>query len=238
MGPPPMASLATAADAPWLGVLTAATPAQAPPHNAVEDKNMKAIMSMLKKHNESLPAELQAMVNDVAMKDGQTETKQMHSAVTAHGRAKKELQQAQLARFNLHAAWRGFLSQAVAQWQTYSDQFVAQEKQMTERVSAALEALEQAKLNLATLKTAAGMDIKEDQMVVSDDDNVKQDKDTTNNTADRIKEGISNLHTSLDALRTSAEQMVEEEHKALKRPTLDPNTVDALPSASGEASVF
>ena len=125
MGPPPMASLATAADAPWLGVLTAATPAQAPPHNAVEDKNMKAIMSMLKKHNESLPAELQAMVNDVAMKDGQTETKQMHSAVTAHGRAKKELQQAQLARFNLHAAWRGFLSQAVAQWQTYSDQFVA-----------------------------------------------------------------------------------------------------------------
>ena len=199
---------------------------------------MKAIMSMLKKHNESLPAELQAMVNDVAMKDGQTETKQMHSAVTAHGRAKKELQQAQLARFNLHAAWRGFLSQAVAQWQTYSDQFVAQEKQMTERVSAALEALEQAKLNLATLKTAAGMDIKEDQMVVSDDDNVKQDKDTTNNTADRIKEGISNLHTSLDALRTSAEQMVEEEHKALKRPTLDPNTVGALPSASGEASVF
>ena len=109
---------------------------------------------------------------------------------------------------------------------------------MTERVSAALEALEQAKLNLATLKTAAGMDIKEDQMVVSDDDNVKQDKDTTNNTADRIKEGISNLHTSLDALRTSAEQMVEEEHKALKRPTLDPNTVGALPSASGEASVF
>lgn len=239
MGPPPMASLTTAAaDAPWLGVLTASTPVQASPHNAMEDKNMKAIMSMLKKHNESLPAELQAMVNDVAMKDGQSETKQMHSAVAAHGRAKKEFQQAQLARFNLHAAWRGFLSQAVAQWQTYSDQFVAQEKQMTERVSAALEALEQAKLNLATMKTAAGMDIKEDHMVVSDDDTVKQDKDTTNNTADRIKEGISNLHTSLDALRTSAEQMVEEEHKALKRPRLDPNTVDALPSASGEASGF
>ena len=181
---------------------------------------MKAIMSMLRKHNESLPPELQAMVKDVAIKDGQTETKQMHSAVTAHGRAKKELQQAQLARFNLHAAWRGFLSQAVAQWQTYSDQFVAQEKQMTERVSTALEALEQAKLNLATMKTAAGMDVQEDHMVVSDDDTVKQDKDATNSTADRIKEGISNLHTSLDALRTSAEQMVEEEHQALKRPRL------------------
>jgi len=221
MGPPPMTSLSTAAaDAPWLGVLTASTTAQSSSPNMQEDKNMKAIMSMLRKHNESLPPELQAMVKDVAIKDGQTETKQMHSAVTAYGRAKKELQQAQLARFNLHAAWRGFLSQAVAQWQTYSDQFVAQEKQMTERVSTALEALEQAKLNLATMKTAAGMDVQEDHMVVSDDDTVKQDKDATNSTADRIKEGISNLHTSLDALRTSAEQMVEEEHQALKRPRL------------------
>ena len=75
-------------------------------------------------------------------------------------------------------------------------------------------------------------------MVVSDDDTVKQDKDATNSTADRIKEGISNLHTSLDALRTSAEQMVEEEHQALKRPRLEPGPTDAVPPASGEASGF
>ena len=239
LGPPTAATLATSsADAPWLSVLNAGASAVPMSHPTHEDKSMKAIMNLLRKHTESLPAELQAMVNDVSIKDGQTETKQMHSAVAAHGRAKKELQQAQLARFHLHAAWRGFLSQAVAQWQTYSDQFVAQEKQMTERVTAAFEALEQAKLNLATTKTAAGLDLKEDQMVISDDDNVKQDKATSNSTADRIKEGIDNLHTSLDALRTSAEQMVEEEHKALKRPRLDPGTTEAMPSGNGDNSGF
>ena len=239
MGPPSPATLAAAsADANWLSVLNAGATAMPSSHQQQDDKNMKAIMSLLRKHNESLPPELQAMVNDVCIKDGQTETKQMHSAVAAHGRAKKELQQAQLARFHLHAAWRGFLSQAVAQWKTYSDQFVAQEKQMTDRVSAAFEALEQAKLNLATTKTAAGLDLKEDNMAISDDETVKQDKDTSNSTADRIKEGIDNLHTSLDALRSSAEQMVEEEHKALKRPRLDPGATETAPPGHGESSGF
>ena len=59
----------------------------------------------------SLPPEIQAMLNDAAIKDGEAETKQFHSAVAAHGRAKKELQQAQLVRFNLYSAWWVFLNQ-------------------------------------------------------------------------------------------------------------------------------
>ena len=55
------------------------------------------------------------MVNEAAIKEGQQQTKQLHAVVAAHGRARKELQQAQLARFHLHNAWRGFLSQAVTQ---------------------------------------------------------------------------------------------------------------------------
>ena len=176
-------------------------------------------MAMLKKHNETLPPELQAMVNDAAMKDGQNETKQLHSAVAAHGRAKRDLQQAQLAHFHLHAAWRGFLTQAVTQWKGYSDQFVEQERQLTERVHKATEALEQAKEVLASTKSAAGVESKEDAM--SEDETDKATKEANSNAADKIKEGISNLHTSLEALKSSADQMVEDEQKALKRPRIE-----------------
>ena len=193
------------------------------PAQNTDDKQLKTIMAALKKHSEALPPELQSMVNEAAIKEGQQQTKQLHAVVAAHGRARKELQQAQLARFNLHNAWRGFLNQAVKQWQGYSAQFLDQEKQMSERVSSAMETLEQAKEALAKAKSTAGIEAKEDAMAVSDED---PEKDLTGPAADRIKDGLTSLQTNLEALRNSAEQMVEDEQKALKRPRLDENAPD------------
>lgn len=236
MGPPTLPAM-TSKESPWLTTLSSQqshVPTAVPP--PTEDKQMKAIMALLKKHNETLPPDLQALVSDAAMKEGQEETKQLHSAVAAHGRAKRELQQAQLAHFHLHAAWRGFLTQAVTQWKGYSDQFVEQERQMTERVHKALEQLEQAKDTLAKTQSLAGVEHKEDGM--SEDEADKDAKAVNTNAADKIKEGISNLHSSLEALRSSADQMVEDEQKALKRPRLEPKTNDAGPAAPGTAPGF
>ena len=219
IGPPPLPSMSPG-DTPWLTPLAQA-PQQVTNHPVPnpEEKQLKTLMAMLKKHNETLPPEVQAMLNDAEMKDGHAETKQLHSAVAAHGRAKRDLQQARLAHFHLHAAWRGFLTQAVAQWKGYSDQFVEQEKQLTDRVQKAMEALEQARETLATTKSAAGVESREDAM--SDEETDKTTKEVNSNAADKIKEGITNLHTSLGALRSSADQRVEDEQKALKRPRLD-----------------
>ena len=196
-----------------------------------EDKQLKAIMTALKKHSDALPPELQTMVNEAAIKEGQMQTKHLHALVAAHGRARKELQQAQLARFNLHTAWKGFLSQAVTLWEGYSRQFSEQEQQLNERVDAAQLALEQAKESLATTKSQAGMDAKDETMQVSEDEN---DKDVAGRTSARIKEGLSNLHTSLAALKTSADQLVEEEQKAIKRPRIEPQQADSTDSALGK----
>ena len=81
---------------------------------------------------------------------------------------------------------------------------------MNERVSSAMEALDQAKECLAKAKSTAGIEAKEDAMTVSDEE---PDKDLAGSTADRIKEGLTNLQTSLEALQTSAEQMVEDEQR-------------------------
>jgi len=229
-GPPSLP--AAAAEPPWLSSMNTIAAAMPPPAQATtEDKQLKTIMAALKKHSEALPPELQSMVNEAAIKEGQQQTKQLHAVVAAHGRARKELQQAQLARFHLHNAWRGFLSQAVTQWQGYSAQFLDQEKQMNERVTTAMEALDQARESLAKAKSTAGIETKEDAMTVSDEE---PEKDLAGPTADRIKEGLTNLQTSLEALQTSAEQMVEDEQKALKRPRLEENNQDttAKPSDS------
>lgn len=171
------------------------------------------------------------MVNEAAIKEGQQQTKQLHALVAAHGRARKELQQAQLARFNLHTAWRSFLSQAVSLWEGYSKQFSEQEQQLNERVETAQAALDQAKENLATTKSQAGVEGKDAAMQISDDEN---DKDIAGATSARIKEGLSNLHTSLEALKTSAEQLVEEEQKSIKRPRLEPQVPETVPASPGK----
>ena len=80
LGPPSMASLA-AADPPWLTSLmqqppVAPTPSSTPP----EDKQIKTIMAALRKHNDTLPPELQAFVSEAAQKESQQETKQMPHA--------------------------------------------------------------------------------------------------------------------------------------------------------------
>ena len=66
-----------------------------------------------------------------------------------------------------------------------------------------------------------GIDAKDDAMAISDEEGDKTDKDLPHKTADKIKEGLASLHTSLDALRQSADQAVEDEQKALKRPRLE-----------------
>lgn len=237
LGPPSLPT--NAAEPPWLTSMNTIAAAMPPPvQPASDDRQLKTIMAALKKHSESLPPEIQSMVNEAAIKEGQQQTKQLHAVVAAHGRARKELQQAQLARFNLHNAWRGFLSQAVAQWQGYSAQFLEQEKQMNERVNSAMEALEHAKESLATAKSTAGIEVKEDTMAISDEE---PDKDLAGCTADRIKEGLTNLQTSLAALQSSAEQMVEDEQKALKRPRIEespPNVAEKPSMPSGAVSGF
>eukprot|EP00435_Cladocopium_sp_Y103_P050690 s495_g15.t1 len=221
LGPPSLASIA-ALDPPWnpTASMGSAVPPTAPP-SGQEDKQFKTILAALQKHTEVLPPEVQAIINDAAMKDSQQETKKMHSAVAAHGRARKELQQAQLARHNLHSAWKSFLGQAVTQWQTYGNQFIEQERQLTERVNAAVQSLEMAKETLAKSKSSAGVETKEDSMNISDDDQDLAKKDVSNATAEHIKESLTGLHSSLEQMKNSADKMVEQEQQALKRPRLE-----------------
>ena len=98
-----------------------------------------------------------------------------------------------------------------------------------------MEALDQAKVNLAKSKQTAGVEVKDDAMTISEDDT---EKDVSGPAAEKIKQGISNLHSSLEALKSSAEQMVEEEQQALKRPRTNAFAPESHAPKTGEMPDF
>ena len=107
--------------------------------------------------------------------------------------------------------------------------------ELVERVTAASQALENAKNNLATTKSAAGVEHKDDAMANSEDD---MDKDIAGQTSQRIQEGISNLHHSLKQLQSQADQMVEDEQKALKRPRIATPTEAGTEPGTNDGKIF
>eukprot|EP00435_Cladocopium_sp_Y103_P075511 s29_g59.t1 len=245
-GPPSIASLASP-NPPWI----ASTPPSIPPQPANasialidpkpennQDKQLRLLVAALKKHNDELPEDIQAMVQDVNIRAGQQETKQLHSAVTAHGKAKKELQEAQHARINLHSAWRTFLTQSAAQWQTYTDMFLQQEKQLSERLTHAKEALMQARDSLNSSKAAAGVpvDSKDDSANMSDIDELDA-KDLHTGTSAKIAEGFGNLAKNLQTLQKDAEALELDEQQALKRPRVTPPDQSEGDNADGGSKV-
>ena len=207
-----------AADPPWLNLgatnATTAIAGLAPsiPAELKEDptdKQMKTLLSALKKHNEDLPPDVQVLLQEAAIPSGQQETKQLHSAVAAHGKAKRELQEAQAARMNLHASLRQFLSQFAVQWQRYTEMFLQQEKQLGEKITTAKDALIVARETLSTTKISAGVETKDDASVMSDTEDLE--KEVADGSASKIAQGFDQLATSLKTLHAQAQQAEQEE---------------------------
>lgn len=203
-----------------------------PPESKEEkekDRQMRSLVAALKRHKDDLPTDVQALVKEVTVRSGQEETKQLHSAVSQHGRAKKEVQDAQAARLHMHSAWKNFLAQSVKQWTSYTNQFMDQEKQLMDRLKNAQEALIAAKQNLGACKGAAGLSDKDDAAMLSEDESVPRDAEEI--AGKKIAASFQDLATSLETLHSQAEQAVQQEveqDQMRKRPrTTEPGSADA-----------
>ena len=196
----------------------AAPPPPPPPVGSEVEERLKEAYSLMKKHQECLPPELQTLVKKEAIKEGEAATTLMHKQVTTLGRARKELEEAHAARLNLHASWRAFLAQQVQMWQTYTENFQKQESTLADRVNAAHKSLEEAKTALVSSKKTLGENTSEEAMTISDEET--ETKQVSSSSAQGITDGMQNLTNTLESLRAQAAQVVEEEQKSVKRPRL------------------
>jgi hypothetical protein len=175
-----------------------------------KDRQMRSLVAALRKHQDNLPDDVQALMKDVSIRTGQEETKQMHAAVSQHGRAKREVADAQSARLHMHQAWKNFLAQSVQQWTAYTNQFMTQEKELMDRLKLAQENLIIAKDNLGSCKSAAGLAAKDDASMTSDTEDVIA-KEAESAAGQQIAASFKDLATSLQALHTQAAQAVQQE---------------------------
>ena len=100
------------------------------------------------KRNQSkgtLPDDVQQEMKSLKVKVEKDQAKGLHQAVKSLSKARRELREAFDARAQLHAQWRSFLSLSVTQWQTFTDQFQAQEAAAMRQIGETQAALEEAK---------------------------------------------------------------------------------------------
>ena len=220
-------------DTPWLVHQPPLAPPPPPPLVLSEaEEKLKEYQALCRKHQQSLPPEMQQLLKAEAIKQGEVATTLMHKQVNNLGKARKELEEAHAARLNLHTSWRTFLVDQVQRWQTYSANFQQQEAQLAERVNLAIQALEAAKTELTASKKSLGDAAPEDDSMqtAEEDQQAEQVNESTSSSARRITEGLQHLSTSLQGLKEQADQAVELEKQSLKRPRI--SEVAAVPPSA------
>ena len=194
-----------------LEVQRGGTVANATASSSHAEQKLKEVTSLLKKANpESLTPDLQSFVAEETKAATKKDAKSLYTAVNELTKARESLDTALLARSNLMAQWRAFLTMSLERFRQYSDHFQKQEAAHQENISNAKEMLQKAKTDFNTKE--------EEATVISDEENEMKDT-ATKESAVKIMEGLNHMTASLQKLSEQAEMEhnAEEERKA-KRP--------------------
>ena len=178
----------------------------------------KGLIESLKRNQSkgTLPEDVQQEMKSLKVKVEKDQAKGLHQAVKSLSKARRELREAFDARAQLHAQWRSFLSLSVTQWQTFTDQFQAQEAAAMRQIGETQAALEEAKAQFEAGKSEIGKEETiADVDLVSEEENGKAES-----SAVKILDGLKHLTTSLSELSTAAES-IHIEQQAHKKARLD-----------------
>jgi len=188
------------------------TPAAAASSSAEEQ--LRTLTGMLRKSPDQLTPETQAYLTSLTVKATHSTAKSLHSSVTKLEKAQNALTEAQGARLQLHSKWRNFVTEAVDRWTQSTEDFKKDDQILEAQIQAAKEALAAIKDQYAQTQTQLGM-TGAISIEISDEEETKMDAASM-----KISDGLQQMMGSLNNLKQTADQMVEEQQKATKRPRL------------------
>lgn len=226
-------------EAPWHhkgGKGYAAGPSSSAMSSAQEtksDQKLKQIIAALKKSEANLTPDLQLLVQETTMVQSQDNTRQLHSAVSKLGQAKKALQKLRASRQNLHVVWKNYIAESVTKWKGFCEQFEKQDSDLAKQLHEAIQSVKIAEAGLESTKKDAKETKDDDDMSdqgpqeISDEENPEQ----LDVNGASLMGGMNDMLKNLEALQQCAEAAIEA--KAPKRPRLeDPGEEDGGPSAA------
>eukprot|EP00435_Cladocopium_sp_Y103_P063660 s676_g25.t1 len=199
------------------------------------DQKYRQLMSVLKKNEANLTPDLQQLVQENSIAQSQDLTKQLHSAVSKLGQAKKTVQRLRASRQNLHHVWRTYIAESVNKWKTFCDQFNTQDNDLAKQLQEALQAVSAAQERLELTKTEtkegkSGDQVEPDETMVevSDEDS----PEVLDSNGAILREGMQDMLKNLEALKHQAEAVAEPEH--VKRARIDgPDGPDGTGDGNG-----
>lgn len=207
---------------PWTTTSTGLAPLPPPtepPPQTAEGAILKELLTALKKSPAQQDPEVQAIVQKTAMHEGQGAAQTLYSAVDELTTAREALDCARLARHNLHIRWRNFLADAVVRWQKHTTDFQKEEKELSEQIEAARQALQHAVTKFEDSKQELGDKVVDvDAEAAMTEGSESAEKDTM---GVALQESLSTMSAQLVSLQASAEAMVTDEANSNKRQRTD-----------------
>eukprot|EP00435_Cladocopium_sp_Y103_P058427 s1266_g20.t1 len=195
------------------------------------EPDYKGFYIKAKQRQSELPSDMQQDIQKLSVKDGAKCTKDLYAAVRTLDQARKNYDEAVLARAQSHANWKQFLGDAIQLWKSYAEQFAVQEKSLQDQVNATRANWQEAKEDLDNAKVAAG----EIQEIKSDEEQEVVNNDTpgTSSPATKISDSMAGLATQLANLHQEAEQWVDQDRQAAKRPRREQVEAGDAPMEAG-----
>eukprot|EP00435_Cladocopium_sp_Y103_P046937 s2101_g13.t1 len=185
-----------------------AAPVSTGAQNSPTPEEIQELLQMMKNRQSELPSDMQQKLQKMTVKTRARLTKDHHSAVTLHSKAREEFDNAISARSQLLANWKAFIGDAVRLWQGYAQNFAEQERNLQTRIANAKENVIAAKEELDKANKQ-----NEIQEIASDEE--YGDMDTSSST--KVRENMECLANSLQILEREAAEMVEAEAHVSKR---------------------
>ena len=193
-------------------------------------KNLNKLLNAIKKEEDNLPPNLQAMAHDMQKKDDRDSTRGAMTAVKSLGDAKEALLEAEVARSQLVSQWKSFLQQSTVKWQEFTAQFQNAEVAHQERIQSARLAVKRAQRRFdyasKIVKIGDGDEAQEISDEESEEMDIKEEEMPPDETASKIHEGMNSIVSSLKELSESADQLeqrVKRPRKALEEETAQPS---------------
>ena len=186
-----------------------------PATSSSAEEQLRTLTGLLRRSPDQLTPETQAYLTSLTVKANHSTAKSLYSSVTKLEKAQNALTEAQGARLQLHSKWRNFVTDAVARWTQSTEEFKKDDQILEAQIQAAKDALIAIKEQYAQTQSQMGM-AGVTSIEISDEEENKMDAASV-----KISDGLQQMMGSLNNLKETADQMVEEQQKASKRPRLD-----------------
>ncbi|CAL1166294.1 unnamed protein product, partial [Cladocopium goreaui] len=135
-------------DPPWQSASTTSLPqpSTSTPVETPESALLKELVQALENTGNSLTEDVQTVIDKTKKPyEPPPSTKSVRQSWDKLEKKRKQLQQAQTARSNLHSSWAGYIEESVKRWKTFASDFAEKDQALEKKVLEAKDAMQEAR---------------------------------------------------------------------------------------------